>query len=487
LPTQEEAGKLEIGKSTLHYFWTEYTTILTIAVNMSDNSKRKSQTKLIQAEKRSAFRKSKPNLNCFRVQSIRAREILDSRGHPTIEVDVMTEGGVLGRADAPAGRSKGTYEAVEMRDRTERYHGLGVQKAVGVVNRVVAPLLKGIDVREQREIDHVLIERDGTENKSKIGGNVITATSWAVAKAAANALTLPIYRYIGGSNAHILPVPMFLYVCGGKLAATDFDFQEFDVMPIGARNFAEAMRMGSEVYHTLGEMLAKKYGRYSLNTGDEGSFSPPGPSDPREAFDIILKAIEEEGYQKHFILALDAAATHLYDARRKKYTYMGKKITREKLMEVYEELAETYPLRSIEDAFYEDDFEGFAEITRKLNIQIVGDDFFVSNVKRLLKGIKMGAANTVLLKVNQIGTLTEALDTASCAIKNGYGVLVSERSAQTEDTWLADLTVGINSGQIKNGAPVRSERVAQFNQLLRIEEELGKSATYAGRNFRRPL
>jgi enolase len=429
----------------------------------------------------------KLELNGCSIQNIRAREILDSRGNPTIEVDVLTEGGALGRADAPAGRSRGTYEAFEMRDEGRRYHGLGVQKAVNIVNLIIAPLLKDMDVREQRKIDQVLVERDGTENKSKFGGNAITATSLAVAKAAASSLSLSVHRYIGGANAHVLPVPMFLYICGGKLAATNFDFQEFNAMPIGAENFAEAMRMGSEVYHTLGGMLAKKYGKYSLNTGDEGSFSPPGPSDPTEAFENILKAIEEEGYEKNFILALDAAATHMYDARSKKYRYLGRKITREKLMDVYEELVRTYPLKSIEDAFHENDFEAFIEITKKLDIQIVGDDFFVSNVKRLLKGIRMGAANTVLLKVNQVGTLTEALDTASYATKNGYGVLVSERSAQTEDTWLADLTVGINAGQIKNGAPVRSERVAQFNQLLRIEEELGKSATYAGRNFRRSL
>jgi enolase len=422
----------------------------------------------------------------FSVQYIHAREVLESRGHPTIEVDVVTEGGVLGRADAPAGRSRGTYEAYELRDGGRRYHGLGVRKAVNMVNRFVAPILKGRDVREQREIDKVLIERDGTENKSKIGGNAITATSWAVAKAAASSLSLPVHRYIGGSNAHVLPTPMFLYICGGKLAATDFDFQEFDAMPIGAKNFAEAMRMGSEVYHTLGKILAKKYGKYSLNTGDEGSFAPPGPSDPREAYDMILKAIEEEGYERDFILALDAAATHMYEARSKKYRYMGKKITREKLMDVYEELVKTYPLRSIEDPFYEDDFEAFAEITKRHDIQIVGDDFFVSDVRRLSKGIKIGAANTILLKVNQIGTLTEALDTASYAARNGYGILVSERSAQTDDVWLADLTVGINAGQIKNGAPVRGERVAQFNQLLRIEGELGKSATYAGKDFRRP-
>ena len=424
-------------------------------------------------------------MNEFGIQDIRAREILDSRGNPTIEVDVLTQGGVLGRADAPAGRSRGTYEAFEMRDGGRRYHGLGVQRAVNTVNLVIARLLKDMDVRDQRKIDQMLVACDGTERKSKVGGNALTATSLAIAKAAANSLSLPLYKYVGGANAHVLPVPMLLYICGGKLAATNFDFQEFNAMPIGAENFAEAIRMGAEVYHTLGKILAKKYGKYSLNTGDEGSFSPPGPSDPGEAYEVISEAIEEEGYGKDFILALDAAATHMYNARTKKYTYLGKRITGEKLMDVYEKLVKTYPLKSIEDPFHEDDFESFAEITKRLDVQIVGDDFFVSNVKRLLKGIRMHAANTVLLKVNQIGTLSEALDTASCAVRNGYGVLVSERSAQTEDTWLADLTVGINAGQIKNGAPARSERVAQFNQLLRIEEGLGKSATYAGRNYRK--
>jgi enolase len=279
---------------------------------------------------------------------------------------------------------------------------------------------------------------------------------------------------------------MFLYICGGKLAATDFDFQEFNVMPVGAKSFAQALQIGAEVYHTLGNLLAKKYGKYALNTGDEGTYSPPGPNDPHQAYDIILKAIEEEGYGKLFVLAMDAAATHLYDHRTKKYNYQGKKITRETLMDIYEDLATKYPLVSIEDAFQENDFEGFAQITKKLDIQIVGDDFLVSNIKRLQKAVKMGAASCILLKVNQVGTLTEALETAQCAKQNGYGVLVSERSAQTEDTWLAELAVGINAGQIKNGAPARSERVAQFNQLLRIEEELGKSAKYAGHDFRKP-
>lgn len=425
--------------------------------------------------------------NRFKIKSVKAREVLDCRGEPTIEVDVITEGGVLGRADAPAGRSRGKYEAFEVRDGGKRYGGRGVQKAVKIVNEIIAPMLKGMDVRQQREIDYTMIEYDGTENKSKLGGNAMVATSWAVAKAAANALSLPLYRYIGGVNSYILPVPMFLYVCGGKLAATDLDFQEFSVMPIGAKTFAEAMRMGSEVYHTLGRLLAKKYGKYSLNTGDEGSYSPPRVDDPREIFEVMLKAIEEEGYSNDFILASDAASTHMYNERTGKYRYRGKEISREELMDLYEDLVKTYPLRSIEDPLHEDDFEGHAELTKRLRIQIVGDDLFASNVKRLEEGIKVGAANAVLLKVNQIGTLTEALETASYANRNRYSVLVSERSGQTEDTWLADLAVAINAGQIKNGAPTRSERVAQFNQLLRIEEELGETAKYAGRNYRIPL
>lgn len=419
----------------------------------------------------------------FRIKSVKGREVLDCRGDPTLEVDVITEGGVVGRADAPAGRSRGKYEAFEIRDGGKRYGGLGVRKAMNIVNETIGLILKGLDVRKQREIDYTMIKYDGTEDKSTLGGNSLVATSWAVAKAAAKAFSLPIYRYIGGCTSYILPVPIFLYICGGKLAATNFDFQEFSVMPIGAKTFAEALQMGSEVYHTLGKMLAKKYGKYSLNTGDEGSFSPPGVNDPAEAYEVILKAVEEEGYQNDFVLALDAASTQMYNEKTGKYQFRGKQITREQLMNVYENLVKTYPLRSIEDPLQEDDFEGFAEITKSLKIQIVGDDFFVSNIKRLKKGIAMQAANAVLLKVNQIGTLTEALETACCANRNGYNIQVSERSAQTEDTWLAHLAVAINSGQIKNGAPTRSERVAQFNELLRIEEELGKAARYAGREY----
>lgn len=424
----------------------------------------------------------------FLIKYVRGREIIDSRGNPTVEVDVVTEANVLGRASAPAGRSRGKYEAVEIRDGSKRYHGLGVQKAVKIVNETVSSILKGMDVRMQREIDNVLIECDGTEDKSRLGGNVLTATSLAVAKAAAISLKLPLYKYVGGSNAHILPVPMFLYVCGGKLAATDLDFQEFNAMPVGAKSFSEAIQMGCEVYHALADILSKRFGKYSLNVGDEGSLSPPGVNDPDIIFESILEAIESQGYGGKFVLALDAAATHLYDSSSGKYRFRGKEIAAGELMETYIELTKKFHLASIEDPFHEDDFENFAEITKKLkNVQIVGDDLFVSNIKRLKKGIEFGAANTILLKVNQVGTLSEALDTATYAMKNNYSVLVSERSAQTEDTWLAELTVALNAGQIKNGAPVRSERVAQFNQLLRIEEELGKAAKYAGENFRKPI
>lgn len=424
----------------------------------------------------------------FLIKYVKGREIIDSRGNPTLEVDVVTEANVLGRASTPAGRSRGKYEVVEIRDGSRRYQGLGVQKAVKVVNETVSSLLKGMDVRLQREIDQILIEYDGTEDKSRIGGNVLTATSLAVAKAAAASLKLPFYKYVGGSNAHILPVPMLLYVCGGKLAATDLDFQEFNAMPTGAKSFSEAMQMGCEVYHALAGILSKKFGKYSLNVGDEGSLSPPNVDDPELIFEAILEAVESQGYSGKFVLALDAAATHLYNIQSGKYRFRGKEVDAGELMEIYIELAKKFPLTSIEDPFHEDDFESFAEITRKLNyVQIVGDDLFASNIKRLKKGIEFGAANAILLKVNQIGTLSEALDTAAYAMRNNYSVLVSERSAQTEDTWLAELVVAINAGQIKNGAPVRSERVAQFNQLLRIEEELGAAARYAGENYRSPI
>jgi len=303
-----------------------------------------------------------------------------------------------------------------------------------------------------------MIELDRTENKSRLGANAIVATSLAVAKAAANALSLPLYRYIGDPNAHILPVPMLILIAGGKLAATDLDFQEFSVMPIGAKSFSEAIRIGTEAYFKLGELLAKKYSKYALNVGDEGSYAPPRMKDPRDAFEIILKAIEELGYEEMFVLAMDAAASHLYDEKKGKYRLMSKEFTREELLEVYKDPVKTFPLKSIEDPFHEDDFKGFAEITKTLNVQIVGDGLFTTNIKRLMKGIEIGAANALLLKVNQVGTLTEALDTASLALKHGYSVIISERSGQTEDTWLADLAVSINAGQLKNGGTMQERK-----------------------------
>ncbi|MEM2704013.1 MAG: phosphopyruvate hydratase [Candidatus Bathyarchaeia archaeon] len=420
----------------------------------------------------------------FQIKSVKAREIFDCRGEPTVEVDVITKGGVLGRADVPSGRSRGKYEAYELRDGENRFQGKGVHKAVRNVNEIIAPVLIGKDVRDQRLIDELMIELDGTENKSNLGANAIVGVSLAVAKAASNALEIPLYKYIGGSNAYILPVPFLNYINGGKLAATELDFQEHMIIPVGAKSFSEAMQISAEVYYELGKILAEKWGRHSLNVGDEGGYTPPGMKDPREALEIMLKVVEDLGYGDIFVLGLDAAATHLYDRKTGKYRLMGKDISREELMDFYEDLVSVYPIKSIEDPLQEEDFEGFAELTRALNIQIVGDDLFVTNVKRLSEGIQMKAANAVLLKVNQVGTLSEALDAAQYAFRNGYGVQVSERSGQTEDSWLADLTVGLNAGQIKTGAPCRGERTAQYNQLFRIEEQLGQAAKYAGRNFR---
>ena len=422
----------------------------------------------------------------FEIKEVKGREVLDCRGNPTVEVEVVTKAGVFGRASVPSGRSRGRHEAFELRDGEKRYHGKGVLKAVKNVNEIIAPMLKGKDVTKQREIDELMIELDGTENKSKLGANAIVGVSLASAKAAANALGIPLYRYIGGINAHILPVPVLDLIEGGKLAATNLDFQEHQVMPVGAKSFSDAIRMGMEVYYELGKILAKKYGKHSLNLGVEGGYAPLGINDPREALDLELKAIEELGYANEFVLSLDCAATHLYNRDTGKYTLMGKELTREELIDFYKSLVSTYPIKSIEDPLEEEDFEGFAELTRTLNIQIVGDDLFVTNIKRLRKGIEMKAANALLLKVNQIGTLSEALDAAELAFRNGYAVQVSERSGQTEDTWLADLSVAINAGQIKTGV-TRSERTAQYNQLFRIEEELGDVAKYAGKDFRRPF
>ena len=425
-------------------------------------------------------------MDLFKIKDVKAREILDCRGEPTLQVEVITEGGVTGVADVPSGRSRGSYEAFELRDGGDRYHGKGVLKAIRNVNEIIAPTLRGRDVRRQREIDMLLVELDGTENKSRLGGNAIVGVSLAVAKTAANVLGIPLYRYIGGVNAHILPIPILDLIEGGRLAASSLDFQEHQAIPIGAKSFSEAIRLGLEVYYKLGEILESRYGKYSLNVGVEGGYAPHGMRDPREALEVILKAIEELGYQDVFVLGLDCAATHLYNKKTKKYSLMGRELTREELMDFYEDLISTYPVKSIEDPLEEDDFEGFAQLTRELNIQVIGDDLFATNIKRLRKGIEMKAANAILLKVNQAGTLSEALDVAELAFRSGYAVIVSERSGQTADTWLADLAVALNAGQIKTGV-TRSERTAQYNRLLVIEEELGPVARYAGSAFHRFL
>ncbi len=415
----------------------------------------------------------------FSIKHVKAREVLDCRGHPTLEVDVITEGGAVGRADVPSGRSTGRHETFELRDGGRRYGGMGVLRAARNVNKIIGPRLKGQDVRGQQEIDETMIRLDGTDNKSRLGGNAVVGVSLAVAKAAAQGLGVSLYRYIGGPSADLLPVPFLNLINGGKHAATDLDFQEHMVVPVGAKSFSEALRIGSEIYYELGDILSKEWGRHSLNVADEGGYTPPGMTTAQQAFDAELQAAEELGYGDRIVLGLDAAASHFYDAKKERYKLMNREISREKLLECYEELVSAYPLRSIEDPFHEEDFEAFAVITKSLKIQVVGDDLFVTNINRLKVGTEIGAANALLWKVNQVGTLTEALEAAGYASEKGYGVQVSERSGQTEDTWLADLAVGLCAGQVKTGAPCRGERTAQYNRLLRIEEELGSSAEYA--------
>jgi len=421
----------------------------------------------------------------FEITAVKGREIIDCRGYPTVQVDVWVNNTVLGRANVPCGRSKGTHEAFELRDGGKRYAGFGVMKAIDNINKTIAPEVVGKDVRDRSNLDKLMIEMDGTQNKTKLGANAIVGVSLAIAKAAACSLRIPLYQYID-TDAHILPVPVLDLIEGGMLAASELDFQEHQVIPVGAESFSEAIRMGMEVYYELGKILAEKWGKHSLNVGVEGGYTPPGMKDPREAFDAELLAIEKLGYEDKFVLGLDCAASHFYNRKTGRYTLMGKEITREELMDFYKELVSSYPLQSIEDPLEEEDFDGFAELARTLNIQIVGDDLFVTNINRLRKGVEKGAANALLLKVNQIGTLSEALDAAQFAFKNGYGVQVSERSGETEDTWLADLTVGLNAGQIKTGV-ARAERTSKYNRLLQIEEELGPVAKYAGRDFRQPF
>ena len=422
----------------------------------------------------------------FDIYDIKAREVIDSRGNPTVEVEVLTAGGGYGSAIVPSGASTGTHEAVELRDKDLRFGGKGVLLAVDNVNSIIKPELIGYDSRMQREIDIIMRELDNTENKGKLGANAILAVSLAVAKAAADTASLPLYKYIGGCNSYVMPVPMMNVLNGGEHAGNELDFQEFMIMPVGADSIAEAIRMCAETYHTLKKVILNKYGKDAVNVGDEGGFAPP-VNDIREALDLLNNAVKEAGYEDKIVFALDCAASEFYDAEKGKYVVKGNDMTTDELVELYKEIVNEYPIASIEDPLHEEDFEGFATITKELKgIQIVGDDLFVTNTKRLKEGIKSGAGNALLLKVNQIGTLSESIDAANLAFRNGYGVVVSHRSGESEDSTIADLSVALNAGQIKTGAPARGERTAKYNQLIRIEEELGYP-TYAGKDFRCPF
>lgn len=419
----------------------------------------------------------------LRVKKIVAREVLDSRGNPTVEVEVFTESSV-GRAAVPSGASTGTHEALELRDGdNSRYQGKGVLKAVRNVVEVIAPKIVGLDAREQEAIDRLMIDLDGTDNKSNLGANSILGVSLATAKAAAEGMGEPLFQYLGGEDSRILPVPMMNVINGGKHAGNELSIQEFMMLPVGADRFSEALRIGSEVYHSLKKVLINKYGRSAVNVGDEGGFAPPSKT-VAEALDALSEAVKQAGYRlgDDVVLALDAAASEFYDEEKMSYQIDGKSLSRDSLIDYYMGLVENYPIKSIEDPLHEEDFQGLASMTKKLGdrIQIVGDDIFVTNVERLKEGMNLGAANALLLKVNQIGTLTEARRAADLCFKNNYGVVVSHRSGETEDTTIADLSVALGTGQIKTGAPARSERTAKYNRLLRIEEALGGSARYLG-------
>ena len=414
------------------------------------------------------------------IEAVGAREILDSRGNPTVEVEVLLDDGTVSRAAVPSGASTGAFEAYELRDGDKgRYLGKGVQKAVEAVLDTLGPAIEGFEASDQRLIDQTLIELDGTDNKKKLGANAILGVSLAVAKAAADSADLPLYRYLGGPNAHVLPVPMLNVINGGSHADSNVDIQEFMILPIGAESFSEGLRWGVETYHALKSILHGK--GLSTGLGDEGGFAPNLDSN-RAALDLLLEAITTAGYTpgKDIALGLDVAASEFFNDGV--YTFEGASKSALEMTAYYADLVANYPLVTIEDPLNEDDWEGWTHITQELGAktQIVGDDFFVTNTERLAKGIAAGGANSILVKVNQIGSLTETLDAVSLAQRSGYTAVMSHRSGETEDTTIADLAVALNTGQIKTGAPARSERVAKYNQLLRIEEELGDQAVYAG-------
>lgn len=415
------------------------------------------------------------------ITDIFAREILDSRGNPTVETEVTLAGTYTARASVPSGASTGRYEAVELRDGEGRYSGLGVQKAVENVNVRIAPILQGVNGLEQRAIDKLLIETDGTENKASLGANATLSVSMAVARAAAKALKMPLYKYLGGIRPNVMPIPMMNVINGGKHAQNSLDFQEFMIVPAGAKNFSQGLRMGTEIYHSIQTLLKKR--QLSCGVGDEGGFAPD-LKDAGEVFALLTDAAKMAGYEtgKDIFFAMDAAASELYSSEKKVYEFPGEtKMKGEKvirsagdLIDYYEDLVDAYPIISIEDGLCEDDWEGWSSLTKVLGhrIQLVGDDLFVTNTKRLKAGISKGAANAILIKLNQIGTVSEAMETIELAHRSGYRTVISHRSGETEDTFISDLAVAVNGGQIKTGAPCRMERVAKYNELLRIEEQL---------------
>ncbi|MBA4259773.1 phosphopyruvate hydratase [Sediminibacterium sp.] len=414
---------------------------------------------------------------------VHARQILDSRGNPTVEVDVLTDDGALGRAAVPSGASTGIHEAVELRDNDKKkYVGKGVLKAVKNVNTAIADAIVGLDVSEQAAIDQIMIELDGTPNKAKLGANAILAVSMAVAKAAADEASLPLYRYIGGTNAKTLPIPMMNIVNGGAHADNKIDFQEFMIMPVGAPTFSEGLRWGVEIFHTLKTVLKKK--GYSTNVGDEGGFAPNIQSN-EEAIETVLESIHAAGYKtgSQIVIAMDAANSELWDAKKKKYVFhksSGKVMSSDELVKFWEKWVKQYPIVSIEDGMAEDDWNGWKALTQAVGskCQLVGDDLFVTNVDRIQQGVDKHIANGLLVKVNQIGTITETINAVTLAQHNGYNTIMSHRSGETEDTTIADLAVALNCGQIKTGSASRTDRMAKYNQLIRIEEMLGETAIY---------
>lgn len=420
---------------------------------------------------------------------VRARQILDSRGNPTVEAEVYTEYGAMGRAAVPSGASTGAHEAVELRDGDKKvFLGKGVLKAVENINKDIADRIIGMDVLEQNEIDRVMLKLDGSENKSKLGANAILAVSLACAKAGAIESGMPLYRYVGGVNANTLPIPLMNILNGGSHADNSIDFQEFMIMPVHADTFSEALQMGTEVFHHLKSVLKKK--GYSTNVGDEGGFAPNIPSN-EEAIETVLKAIETAGYRpgKDIYIAMDAATTEFYDEKTGLYTFKKsdkREMDSSAMVAYWKEWTKKYPIISIEDGMAEDDWKGWAELTKSIGdkVQLVGDDLFVTNSKRLQSGIDKGVANSILVKVNQIGSLTETIDAVNLATRHSYTNIMSHRSGETEDTTIADLAVALNSGQIKTGSASRTDRIAKYNQLLRIEEDLGKNAYYPGKDFK---